>query len=84
MGPEVRETTKYFKVQENSLIEWYLFHTLGMPSGWKWKSESAQVQVKKWQKNLDYKVKQIRQCTRSTGEAEIKSVKDRLLGIVRQ
>ena len=55
-----------------------------MPSGWKWKSEIAQVQVKKWHKNLDYKVKQIRQWTRSTGEAEIKSVKDRLLGIVRQ
>ena len=32
--------------------------------------------LKKCQKNLEYELKQLKQCTRSTGEAGIKSIKD--------
>ena len=39
-------------------------------------STRALIQVKKRQKNLEYEFKQLKQRTRSTGEAGIKSIKD--------
>ena len=40
------------------------------------RSTRTLAQVKKHQKNLEYEFKQLKQCTRSTGEAGIKSIKD--------